>query len=661
MLDGLGEGLAILLTWEGIAILVGATIVGTLIAILPGIGAVNVMALLIPVTFGMDRDHALMMLVVLMGSAGFAGSITAILVNVPGDSTNASTLVDGYPMSRQGRAGEAIGASAAASALGALFGVLVLIVSLPFVRGVILAFGPAEFFALSVAGVALLATVSTRSVRKGLIAGLLGMAFGLIGINYNLGGLRYTFDIPALYDGIPLTAAVIGLFAIPEMVALLSQGESISRGETVMRGGAWRGVMEVLRRPGTLIRSASIGTALGVIPGVGASVASWVSYFTAVRLSRNPETFGTGNIEGVIAPEAAMDAKEGGSMMPLLALGIPSGLSTAILLSAFTLHGVNPGQRLFESEMPLVWVMLLGLVFANVATSFFGVLFANSLVRLTVLPTIILGPIILVLAFIGGYTSLFSFVGIAYVLFFGAIGIAMEAYGYSRPALLLGLVLLPLAEKNFHLALQINRGSFSFLTRPITLAVLAAVVLALLAPVIWRFVRRRWRPGAVRAVSTALAAPPGELPAGRYPIAFAIVATAIGAVMLVETFRYQPQAQVFPILILVPLIVLGTAQLWMEVLALRRHERGPASEWVRPAWWIGAWIAAMPVLMWLIGTIPATFVYVLAFQLLFDRRRPARSEVLRAVVVSGATALLIWATFVEALALQFPPGVLRLP
>ena len=318
MFEGIGEGLGDLMTGSGLAAVLVGTLIGTVVALIPGIGTTMAMALILPVTFGMDRVDAMILLVAVMGASGFAGSITAILFNVPGTAVNAATCLDGYPLARQGKAGVAIGASSAASGLGALFGIAVLIVALPIVRSVVLVFGPPEFFAFTVMGVAMIASVSAQSPLKGAISGLLGMALGMVGTSLLTPFPRYTFDVLQLADGFRLVPALIGLFAIPELYDLAQRGRTISE-FTPVKGGVWQGVREVLKRPLLLLRSSVLGTGIGILPGVGAAVATWVAYFAAVRWSKDPDSFGKGNIEGVIAPEAAIDAKEGGSLLTVLA------------------------------------------------------------------------------------------------------------------------------------------------------------------------------------------------------------------------------------------------------------------------------------------------------------------------------------------------------
>src|SRR5688572_9774106 len=295
MFEGAATAFGLVIAPKALLLLAFATAIGSAAAILPGISPPTMMALLLPITFGMEKYEAFMFLVALMAASGFAGSMTSILLNVPGDGINAATCLDGFPLARQGKAGVAIGASATASGLGALFGLILLVASLPFIRNLILAFSPPEFFALSIAGIALIATVSTQAPLKGLIAGLLGMVFGFVGVNMVVGGTSYTFGLLELQDGIELVPALIGLFALPELFQLLRKDESVSQQGFAVRGGVWQGILEVFRRPLLFFRSAAIGTLLGLIPGVGATVASWVSYFAAVNGSKDPSSFGKGN------------------------------------------------------------------------------------------------------------------------------------------------------------------------------------------------------------------------------------------------------------------------------------------------------------------------------------------------------------------------------
>lgn len=687
MFDGFLQAIEIILVPETLLILLAGTTFGFIVAILPGISGVNAMALLLPVTFGMSYYQAMAFLVGIMAAGGFGGSITSILLNVPGDGTNAATTLDGYPMSRQGKAGQAIGASATASALGALFGVFVLIASLPVIRRVILSFGPAEMFALAIAGIALIATVSKGNMIRGLIAGLVGMCVGLIGMNLPLGGVRFTFDTRVLYDGVPLIPAVIGFFAIPEIYKLLVTNRPISESGQVVKGGVLEGAREVLRRPSLLIKSSFIGTAIGFMPGVGGSVAPWVAYFAAKNSSKHPETFGTGEIEGVIAPEASNDSKDGGALMPLLALGIPGSLTTALLLSAFLLHGVTPGQRLFQNDMALIWVMIIAIVIANFTTSAVGMAFANVLIKLTLIPATLIAPIVLSLAMVGGYASVSRFDGMLFTLGAGLLGIIMVKGDFPRPPLLVGFILLPIVERNFHQSLQINRGSYVFLLRPITFTILAVTAIAILLPVV-RSRFKRVDPGvAVVAVgsgsdasalgtsagmvskSTAVGPPasgaPALLPPGTSPLAsavFSVMGLGLATFFFVAMQGYDPRQQMLPNLLLPTLAALTVLHL-ARLVAARRDDPKLFRPMLDPnqvqsdSVAIG-WFLLLPAMIWVLGVLPAVVIFIVLLRAFFYGRRPGVRVLVDGGIAAATTAFIVWFLFVRILDLRLYAGIL---
>ena len=659
MFEGLPDALGHLLTVEGLILALLGSTVGVIAAVIPGISGVTVMALILVIVAGMDKYDAFTLLVTIMAAGGFAGSLSSILFNVPGDSTNAPTCLDGFPLARKGRAGVAIGASAAASALGALIGVVVLIGSLPIQRNLVLAFGPPEIFALSLLGISFIAGVSSGSLVKGLVSGGIGMLLGFIGVNLVVGGTRYTFGVLELYEGIPLIPALVGIFAIPELILLLRSGDSISEGGELVGGGVREGIREVLRRPALLFRSSMIGTFIGMVPGVGATVASWLAYYTARNTSHEPESFGRGNIEGVIAPEASIDAKEGSSLIPVFVLGIPSGVSTAILLAAFQFHGILPGASMYRNEMTLVWVMILGLVFANVLTSVFGLAFSSVLVRLTVIPVAFIAPFIFVFTMLGAWADSLSFFGVLVALAFGLAGLALERYGYPRPPLLLGLILLPLAEVNFHQALQLHRGSYEFLLRPMTLAIFGAIILGLALPRL--LARRRGRRrGPAPAPETATTTPSRRdlLREGLLVAAILVV----GVVFLVLSFDFPARARVFPLLVLVPFIVLILVRLvaiGRALLATRAASATEPAEAVRYSTaQLLAWLIALPVLMWAIGFQIAFLVYLVAFMAAFEPRVRHRFGFAGLVVASLVVTVGVEVALRSLLGVRLPTGLL---
>lgn len=688
MFDGIAEAMAIITSPAGVLIWVVGAALGCAFGLVPGISGTQAMAILLPFTFVMDQSHAMLFLVAIMAAGGFSGSITSILLNVPGEPTNAATTLDGYPLSRQGKAGVAIAASATASALGALIGLLLLVLSIPVLRELVLYFGPPELFAFAIAGIALIGSASGGSQLKGLIAGACGMLIGAIGYNNITGEVRYTGGMLDLWDGIPLIAAVVGLFSIPELYRLMRSAESVSSTGVLVAGGVRTGIREVLRRPALVGRSSLIGTGIGLVPGVGGAIASWVAYFAAKRTSRSPETFGKGNIEGVIAPDATLNAKEGGAMMPVLALGLPGDLSTAILLSAFLLHGVTPGQRMFDQHMDLVWLMILAMVLVNLVTSGVGLVIANQLIKITLVPARTLVPVMLVLVLLGSYVERQAFSSILIAVTFGLLGIAMTYLGYPRAPLLVGIILFPIAEDNFHISLQISWGSYDFLLRPITVTVLIIVGVALVAPWLWRrVVRPRMRASARTATplgsagaSTAGAGGGDEPDAAHDTVGlFAVLITAVA--LFAVSFGYSDEARFFPLIVLTVLIALT---LWATSLCLRRlalRQRARSAERVLvpstpenrssdgpgppPPQRSGtsmpaslAWLLALPALIWLAGAAAAIFVYTTAFMLGYQRQRPQPANVATSLVIAAIMTGVALYGFQHMLGIHLPEGAL---
>lgn len=461
---------------------------GLLMGVIPGMGGVVALALLIPLTYGMDPLVAFMFLAAVLGGTNYGGSITAILLNTPGTATNAATIFDGYPMAKQGRAGEALGASAAASALGAVLGIVVVIALIPVMEEIILTFGPPQVFWLALFGLTIIATVVRGNVLAGLASAGLGMLFAFHGFDPVTGTPRYTYDITYLYDGIKLIPALVGLFALGEMLDLLNKGEMIAedRDDDVDVGsGRLTGVLAVVQHKWLFLRSALLGTVIGMIPGVGGTTANYVAYFQAEKSASDSEKFGTGDVRGVIASEASNDAKDGGGFLPTLGLGIPGSASMAVLLSAFLLHGIQPGPLMLQNHMDIFAVILLSLFISNILTSVLGLSLAGVLARVTVIPISILGPIVITLAFLGVFTVNNNIFDLFVTLGFGLLGFGMARLGMSRVPMVLGLVLGPIAQQAFLRSWQISGGTSGiFFEDLISLVLVALTLISLLLPVL---------------------------------------------------------------------------------------------------------------------------------------------------------------------------------
>ena len=456
--------------------------VGLVVGLLPGLSGLSAFAFLIPFTFGMNPLVGLAFLLASYAAVSQGGSMTAILIGVPGEVPNAATVIDGYQLAKAGRAGEAIGAALMASALGGLFGCILLVILLPVLQPVILAFASPENFFVALAGIAFIAVLSAGAPVKGLIAGALGVFLSLFGYDPTEGIPRFWMGFDYMLDGMRLVPLAMGLFAIPEILALMSTGKSIAANavEPVSFRQTVKGAVAVLRYWSTFFRSAAIGSVVGIMPGVGSSAATFVAYAAARQSSSEPDKFGKGSIEGVIAPESASNAKEGGALVPTLALGIPGSASMALLLGAFIIFGLQPGPEFLAKHMDLALSLALICAFANVGSSVLMFALSKWLVYITRIPGHIFAPILLVLVVIGAYAAENNVGDVVFVFIFGALGVAMERFGYSRPALLLGLVLGELLERNLEISLAAH-GPFFFL-RPISLAIIAAALACMLWP-----------------------------------------------------------------------------------------------------------------------------------------------------------------------------------
>jgi putative tricarboxylic transport membrane protein len=495
MLDAAVAAAGTIFSFPAILFVVLGTILGMTFGAMPGLGGIVVLALLLPLTVGLDANTTMALFGSALGGVAFGGSISAILLNVPGTAPNAATCLDGYPMARKGESGKALGISATASALGALFGVVVLVALIPVAQAIILAFAAPEFFMLTVLGISVIALVTRGQLLNGLAAGGLGILFALVGYDPITGNVRWNlldvlnvgFMEGYLYNGIKLVPAVIGIFAIAEVMHLTAtERESIAGSAAVKAGsGAIDGVREVFNHPWLFLRSAVIGTVIGMIPGVGGTVANFLAYLNATQTSNNPEGFGTGDPRGVIASEAANDAKDGGALLPALAFGIPGSATTALILGALTLHGIAPGPNIITEELDVVFALIISLVIANVLTSLIGISLANHLSKITTIPTSYIVPVVLIISLAGAYVVNESLGDVGVAILLGVLGFFMILYDYSRIALIIGLILGQTMEITFHQSIgAYDAGLLVFVTRPISALFLLALVVTLLYPLV---------------------------------------------------------------------------------------------------------------------------------------------------------------------------------
>lgn len=466
---------------------------GLLFGAVPGLGGTTALALLLPLTYGLDTVAALALSGGVMGAVPMGGSISAILLNTPGSAPNAATCIDGYPLARQGKAGLAIGAAASANSIGGLIGTLSLLIVLPAARRLVLAFGPPEFFLLSVLGLVMVASANPRArLVRGLVAAGLGLMISMIGYDQVHGGVRYTFGVQYLWDGVRLVPALIGLFAGAEMINLWVKGEVVAQMPDNVRITRTRdGLLETLYQWRTVLRGSIIGTVIGAIPGVGGTVAAFLSYSLTVQASKDRDSFGKGNIQGVIAPEAAINAKDASSLIPTLAFGIPGSAEMAVFLGILVLHGLQPGPLILTKNQTeiygLVWALTASCIFA----SLIGLFVVRWLSLVTLVPPTTLVPIVLSIALVGSWAVDQAIENTLVCVVFAFLGYAMIRLDYPRLPIVISLVLGAGIERNLHQSLTMSDGTWSiFVLRPLSLALVLWIVAALLAAPVRATVRR---------------------------------------------------------------------------------------------------------------------------------------------------------------------------
>ena len=483
IIDGLLQGFIAAVSPHVLPYLLVGSFLGLVIGIIPGLSGHFAMAMLIPFIYRMDPAVGVTFILAAHATVAQGGGMTAILFATPGTGQNAATLLDGPPMTEKGEAGRAVGAAMTACFIGAFFGVFVLTLLLPILRHVVLLFGPPEFFALAVLALTFIAVLgASGQVTKGLIAGGLGLLLGFVGVDNATGVRRFTFGLLQLWDGLSMVPVLLGIFAVSEMIDLWIQGGSLARkasgtAAVSMQRQIFRGMGETFKRIWLVLRCSAIGTTMGLIPGLGSAPAAFVAYAHAKQTSKTPEKFGTGCIEGVIAPESANDAVEGGALASTLAFGIPGSSSMAILISALLIMGIEPGPKLMVMHIDLVFLMIWTVVLGNLIGTILGMGLANPMARATFLRAKILVPILLTIIVTGAYIFQRSWFDMIVVLVFGLLGYAMKKLDYSRPAFIIGFVLSLMVERNLFLSIKLYGGTFFM--QPLALGLIILTILVL--------------------------------------------------------------------------------------------------------------------------------------------------------------------------------------
>jgi putative tricarboxylic transport membrane protein len=485
----LSLGLGVALTPINLLYAFIGTLVGTLIGVLPGIGPVATIAMLLPTTYGLPPVTALIMLAGIYYGASYGGSTTAILVNLPGEMSSVVTVLDGYQMARQGRAGAALCIAALGSLFAGCVATLVIAAFAPPLAEVAIKFDAAEYFSLMVLGLVSAIALAHGSVLKAVLMTLLGLLLGIVGTDVNTGVARFSFDIPELIDGIGFVAMTMGLFAFAEIAVNLEQTEK--RNVVTERiSGLWIKWAEFKQAFPAILRGTAIGSMLGILPGGGATLSSFASYTVEKRVAKDPSRFGKGAIEGVAGPESANNAGAQTSFIPMLTLGIPSNAVMALMVGALIIHDIQPGPDVITKQPGLFWGLIASMWVGNVILVILNLPLIGIWVKLLRVPYRLLYPLILLACTIGAYSTNNNMFDVWVAMVFGLLGYVFVKLGCEPAPLLLGYILGPMLEENLRRALVLSRGDFTvFVTRPISLTMLllaAALLFFILAPTVRR-------------------------------------------------------------------------------------------------------------------------------------------------------------------------------
>ena len=649
--------------------------IGFWVGILPGLGGAATLALMLPFIYKMDPTSAFAFLLGSNAVTATTGDITSILFGVPGEGTTASTIVDGHPMAKKGEAGRALGAALMSSLVGAIFGAFVLALAIPIAAPLVLSIGSPEFFMLALLGITFVGSLSGGNIVKGLMAGGLGLMISTIGLDPIRGVPRFTFEGilglgPSifLWDGIDLVAVTIGLFAIPEIIDLAIKGTSIAREQVGKLGGVMEGVKDTFRHWWLVLKCSALGAYVGILPGVGGGTAQWVAYAYAVQSSPNRERFGKGAVEGVLGPGAANNSTKGGDLITTVAFGIPSSVSTAILFGAFLIQGIVPGPDMLNPAKHLtltfsfVWIIIV----SNIITVAVCFLFLNQLAKITNIRGSLLIPFLLVLIYLGGFTSKNSFGDMLMVLIFGALGWLMVQFDWQRPPLLVGLVLGTITERNFWISTRAYGAGW--LLHPGVLIIAVFIVGAIFYSIRQILREKRKSPPAI-----AEPAPEPDIVMLSSPVyrpIFALFFVALFIYVLRETYYeirpMEERAALFPMVLGIPCLALALLAFGQELFnTLRRstdRTHPPAisssSETTvirRRAVSIVAWTLGFFATIWLLGfviAVPvASFLYF---------RFAGREKWSLSIPLSLAAWAVFYGLFDYLLHLPFPEGQLFL-
>lgn len=668
ILHSAGEALLIILDWHRLGFLFLGVSMGLCLGILPGIGGVAGTALLLPFTYALDTSSAMALLLGLGATTTTADPISAIVLGAPGHAASAATTLDGYPMTRRGEAGRALGASYMSAMTGGLFGAALMAVLLPIVRPLILFVGSPELLALAVFGISMVSVLSGNTPLRGLTCACFGMMLAMIGSDPQTGTLRWTMGQLYLWEGLPLVPLTLGIYALPELCDLLVSRTSIvaENKHVDTRTGLLQGIRDCAANWFLVLRCSALGSFMGMIPGIGAAVIDWLSYGHALRTEKNAQrTFGTGDVRGVIAAESATNSREGGALVPTVVFGVPSSAGMAILLGAFLIHGLVPGPDMVTKNLDITYSMVWSIAIANILGSGLCFLLSGQFAKLATLRYTLILPCVLCLVYIGAFEGKREWGDLYSLLFFGVLGWALKHFQWPRPPLVLGFILGGVLER--YMFISIQRYGADWLSRPVVILMFVLAALSLFRPLL-QDVRAH---GGVRGMLTGF---------GRPRIAwqnlFPVFLLGLFGVMLSQATAWNPLARIVPLIVgsgailfcslaLINEVFKGSKTKSLDEMARAQIEQKihmdiksavshvPWQKLLLRGGIFFGWMVAFLGSMSLIGIIPTVPLFIIAFMRLEGRER-WRVVLPMAIVM----CLFIYVLFDQLLAIPWPPTVL---
>ena len=658
MIDGMLAGLSLVLSWPTFGFLLLGVFIGLWVGAVPGLGGVVGLVLLLPFTFSMDPVPAFALLMGLYAVTSTSDTISAILLGIPGSVASQATILDGYPLAKKGQAGRAFGAAYTVSAIGGVFGALLMAVSLPFILPIIFAFGIPEFLMLGLLGLTMVGVLSGDAIAKGLTVALLGLLFTTVGYAEATGVPRFHLNTEYLLDGIPIIPIALGLFGLPELLEMAVKDTSIARVETYdeRRGGLLRGIRDVFHHRWLTLRSALIGTYVGVLPGLGGAIVDWIAYGHAVQSAKDKSMFGKGDIRGVIAPEAANNASRAGALIPTVAFGIPGSLGAAILLSALMIKGLQPGPEMLTTNLGMTFSLIWDIAIANIIAAGLLMLLSRQIAKVAFLPAHYVVPGVMVVLLMGAWVATSSMGDWWTCIAMGVLGYAMKQGGWPRPPLILALVLGTLIENNFQLTMQLHDGLSWMYQRPIVLGIEVAIVVTIILAA-----RGITRPKSVRVNKVDDAGSSQSLMS--FILAVTLLSVFVWAYAAATDFEDKATAQ-FPMALLmlaIPLALLILIQDTRACLSAIKKSGGsaPAIAAAKQAWDLTASTRFFGYLLVMLATtyVAGQLVSLPLFVAVYARRWGKFSWTV-SLAYAAVCFLVVWGLYVEVMKLHLYPSLL---